>query len=273
MVGGTQCLSFLRFHLFTFSHNQPNEDAPMEQPGADALHAGAGEIEIPNIVGQEYHMIGLLTDRQRLGVRVPAMNDDTAALARAAAAGDADALSTLLARIGPMVERSLHISPIWQTVLEPSDVMQISYLEAFLQIRRYDPARGASFQTWLQRIAENNLRDAIRGLQRQKQLQPADRIQPSSMEDSLAGLYNLLEADSATPSRNLRKQEASQRLQRTVDALPPRYRDVVRLYDLEGQSIEEVARRIGRSAGAIHMLRARAHDRLRELMAMQSMSA
>lgn len=245
----------------------------MEQPGADALHAGAGEIEIPNIVGQEYHMIGLLTDRQRLGVRVPAMNDDTAALARAAAAGDADALSTLLARIGPMVERSLHISPIWQTVLEPSDVMQISYLEAFLQIRRYDPARGASFQTWLQRIAENNLRDAIRGLQRQKQLQPADRIQPSSMEDSLAGLYNLLEADSATPSRNLRKQEASQRLQRTVDALPPRYRDVVRLYDLEGQSIEEVARRIGRSAGAIHMLRARAHDRLRELMAMQSMSA
>lgn len=201
------------------------------------------------------------------------MNDDTAALARAAAAGDADALSTLLARIGPMVERSLHISPIWQTVLEPSDVMQISYLEAFLQIRRYDPARGASFQTWLQRIAENNLRDAIRGLQRQKQLQPADRIQPSSMEDSLAGLYNLLEADSATPSRNLRKQEASQRLQRTVDALPPRYRDVVRLYDLEGQSIEEVARRIGRSAGAIHMLRARAHDRLRELMAMQSMSA
>ena len=201
------------------------------------------------------------------------MNDENAALARAAAGGDGDALSTLLARVGPLVERSLHISPVWQAALEPSDVMQITYLEAFLQIRRYDPERGASFQTWLQRIAENNLRDAIRGLQRQKQPQPADRIQPSTMEDSLVGLYNLLEADSATPSRNLRKEEASQRLQRTVDALPPRYRDVVRMYDLEGLPIEEVARRIGRSPGAIHMLRARAHDRLREMMAMQSLSA
>jgi RNA polymerase sigma-70 factor (ECF subfamily) len=184
-------------------------------------------------------------------------------LVRAAVSGDGDALSALLVRHGPAVERSLQISPVWRAVLEPADVMQVTYLEAFLQIRRFDPNRGARFDAWLRRIAENNLRDALRGLERQKQPQPANRVRPSRLEDSLVGLYNLLGADSATPSRRMRDAETCERLEQAIRSLPERYQQVVRLYDLECLSIEEVATRTGRSAGAVHMLRARAHDRLR----------
>lgn len=184
-------------------------------------------------------------------------------LIKAAVAGDADALARLLQRHGPSVERGLRIGVTWRAALEAADVMQVTYLEAFLQIRNFDPSRGTPFEQWLRRIAENNLRDAIRGLQRQKQPQPADRVHAPRGEDSLIGLYNLLGSDSATPSRQLRAEEASRQLAEALGALPARYQEVVRLYDLEGRSIDEVAQATQRSPGAVHMLRARAHERLR----------
>lgn len=183
-------------------------------------------------------------------------------LIQAARTGDADALSELLSRHGPAIERTLQINDIWRGMLEPADVMQVTYLEAFLHIRSFDPERGTPFRAWLNHIAANNLRDAIRGLERAKKPQPRDRIRPPVVDDSLVGLYELLGADSLTPSRQVGRQDACRMLERAIAGLPPRYEQVIRLYDLEGLPIEEVARRVGRSAGAIHMLRSRAHERL-----------
>lgn len=180
--------------------------------------------------------------------------------------GDAEAISKLLRQHGPAVERSLQIGKAWQGVLEPADVMQVTYLEAFLRIGSFDPQRASSFEAWLRQIANNNLKDAIRGLERQKQPQPRDRIRPGRYEDSLVGLYNLLGTTSATPSRHVRQNEICKALEQAIDALPARYGRVIRLYDLEGQPVSEIAEELGKSAGAVHMLRARAHDRLRELL-------
>lgn len=191
------------------------------------------------------------------------MSSSEGEIVGAAVRGDAAALSRLLEQFGPEIERGLDINPLLRTVIEPADVMQVTYLEAFLQIHQFDPERGSSFAGWLRRIAENNLRDAIRALERQKQPPPRQRIRPANREESLAGLFDLLDADSATPSRRLRHAEACEELNRAVEALPDRYREVVQLYDLEGRSIEELAQRTGRSPGALYMLRARAHDRLR----------
>jgi DNA-directed RNA polymerase specialized sigma24 family protein len=38
------------------------------------------------------------------------------------------------------------------------------------------------------------------------------------------------------------------------------------MWDLEGHSVEEVAASLGRSPGAVYMLRARAHRQLAEIM-------
>jgi DNA-directed RNA polymerase specialized sigma24 family protein len=38
------------------------------------------------------------------------------------------------------------------------------------------------------------------------------------------------------------------------------------MYDLEGRPVQEVAQALGRSPGAVYMLRARAHRRLSEIM-------
>jgi RNA polymerase sigma-70 factor, ECF subfamily len=80
----------------------------------------------------------------------------------------------------------------------------------------------------------------------------------------------MLGATSLTPSRVVAKEEAGTFLEAALKGLPPDYEKVVRLYDLEGRSIAEVAAALGRSEGATWMVRARAHDRLRESMGGES---
>lgn len=194
-------------------------------------------------------------------------NSSQQELVAEAVGGDGDALSALLARFGPSVEQGLRIGRQWQNVIDGSDVMQVTYLEAFLQIQSFRPDNADSFEAWLRRIAENNLRDAIRGLERQKQLPPSRRIHDSAArEESYVGLYEQLAATSSTPSRTVGRQDVRRLIESAIDKLPPDYSRTVRMYDLEGRSIGEVAEAMGRSTGAVHMMRVRAHERLAELL-------
>jgi RNA polymerase sigma-70 factor (ECF subfamily) len=187
-------------------------------------------------------------------------------LVGSAVEGDADALSELLARHGPRIQDELKIGRLFQSSLDPGDVMQVTYLEAFLQIRRFRPEQASSFGSWLQRIAENNLRDAIRGLERQKQPPPGRRVSNEATTDSFVGLYDQLASPSSTPSRKMARKDIHRMLQAAIERLPADYAATIRLYDLEGRTIEELCTAMGRSAGAVHMLRARAHQRLAELL-------
>ena len=60
--------------------------------------------------------------------------------------------------------------------------------------------------------------------------------------------------------------EELERMRRALAEMPSSYRDVLEQVDLGGASVREVAEQSGRTAGAVHMLRARALERLRELM-------
>jgi RNA polymerase sigma factor (sigma-70 family) len=182
-----------------------------------------------------------------------------------AVTGDKDALGALLECYGPGIEAGLVISPIWQGALDASDVIQVTYLEAFQQIRSFDAARAEAFPTWLRRMAENNLRDAIRSLEAKKNPSPRLQLDAYGGDSSLA-LFDVLTSGDGTPSKIVRVDEARLRLTDALRCLPSDYARTVQLYDLEGQSIDEVCAALGRSSGAVYMLRSRAHDRLRELL-------
>ena len=185
-------------------------------------------------------------------------------LLRRATAGEPDALSALLEVHGPSIERELRIGRQWRAVLSTEDVMQVTYLEAFMLVERFAPRSGGSFRGWLRQIAENNLRDAIRALQRVKRPPPTKRVHTREMDDSYMDLLDLVGGTASTPSRGAARNEARQILEGAVRALPSEYQQVVRQVDLGGRSAGEVADLMGRSRGAVHMLRCRAHDRLRE---------
>jgi len=186
-----------------------------------------------------------------------------------AVGGDADALGELLEHFGPQVGAALRVGRRWQSMIDIGDVMQVTYLEAFLQIGRFDVARSGSFLRWLRTIAANNLRDAIRGLGGRDRPPIELRLSapaPRSIEDSASEFVEQLGYTTTTPSRIARRDEAGRILLAAMDRLPSDYREVVRRYDLDGMPIGDVASSIGRSAGAVHMLRARAHARLKELL-------
>lgn len=196
------------------------------------------------------------------------MGEPESALFEQAASGDAAALRTLLERHWATVwsEIAGQIGRTWQALIDADDVMQVTYIEAFLQIGALQARDAAGFLGWLRRIAQNNLRDAIKELERKKRPSPARQLHAAADDDSAAALIELLGAESATPSRQVAAGEARGMLREALDCLPPDYAKGVRLYDLENRDIGEVASALGRSPGAVHMLRARAHDHLRELL-------
>lgn len=192
------------------------------------------------------------------------MVDEHERLSRAVA-GDEDALAELLAEhAGPLRARiEPQVPTRFRSVLEVDDVLQITYLEAFLRIGGFTNNGPAAFHSWLCRAAENNLRDAIRELERQKRPQPQNRIALGG-DQSMCLLLEEIGATTTTPSRNAAAGEMKGAVDRALAALPDDYALVIRQYDLEGRSAGEVAAALGRSEGAIFMLRARAHERLRE---------
>ncbi|MBL9121475.1 MAG: sigma-70 family RNA polymerase sigma factor [Phycisphaerae bacterium] len=195
-------------------------------------------------------------------------SQEDASLVAAAVGGDLEALSELLAHVGPAVEAGLSIHRRWRGLLDPSDVMQVTYLEAFLAIRSFDKRSPGHFQAWLRRLAENNLQDAIRALSRRKRSAGPPPLSVTTMasSDSREVLLATLIATSSTPSRPVRRDEAFTRLEAAIARLPADYATVIRAHDLQGASIDAVAEQLGRSVGAIHMLRARALQRLADLL-------
>ncbi len=189
-------------------------------------------------------------------------------LAERAIAGEQAALVALLNEHGPLVRYGLSdkLSPQWQSQLDVDDVMQVTYLEAFLRIATFQFRGEGSFRAWLSQIARNNLQDAIRGLESAKRQPPGQRIGENTGQDSSAMLLDELLQTTSTPSRHLAADEVRDVIRSAVEQLPADYAEVVERYDLRGQTAAEVATALGRSAGAIFMLRARALDRLREVL-------
>lgn len=192
------------------------------------------------------------------------------ALLTAAAGGDADALAELLRCHGPEVRPRLHIAAVWRAELDPADVMQVTYLEAFLRIRQLEARTAEGFVAWLAQLAQHNLQDAIKELERQKRPDPRRRVVRPASPDPDSSALDGLGATTQTPSRNAARHESEQALEAALAQLPPTYAQVVRLHDLEGRPVIEVAAALGRSPGAVYMLRARALERLHELLGSES---
>ena len=193
-------------------------------------------------------------------------------LVRRAVRGDPEALTELLEREGPIVRQRIEhkIGVAWRSVLDADDVMQVSYMEAFLQIARFQPGGDGAFRAWLSQVAENNLRDAIKSLERAKRPDPRRRVHGPPGEESFVALVELLGVTNSTPSQHAARGEFKSAIDHALSRMPPDYSRVITLYDLEGRPATEVAAVMGRSSGAVFMLRARAHDKLRELLGSSS---
>jgi RNA polymerase sigma factor (sigma-70 family) len=184
-----------------------------------------------------------------------------------AIAGDSRALADLLTRDGLNARAALYnaIPVKWQSLLSLDDVMQQAYAEAVVSFSRFEPRGPGSFAAWLTNLARCTLIDAIRMLEADKRGGDRKRIQPNS-DDSCSNLFDMLAQTMGTPSRFAARHEAAAAIRHAIDQLQGPQKQVVEMYDLMGKPVAEVAAALGRSEGAVYLLRVRAHRRLAELM-------
>jgi RNA polymerase sigma-70 factor (ECF subfamily) len=153
---------------------------------------------------------------------------------------------------------------------DPSDLVQQTLLEAFRDFAGFNGAHESELLAWLRQILAHNLYNEARhqGAQRR------DAARQVSLEEVQAGLDRssvtlgrCLAAKVASPSQSAGEREAVVQLADTLARLPKDYQTVLLLRVFEGLPAEEVAERMGRTAGAVRMLQLRALTALREMMA------
>ena len=115
------------------------------------------------------------------------------------------------------------------------DITQEAFLRAYRAISRF---RGeASFYSWLYRITLNL---CLNYLRRQPKASSVAADAPTAQSDV-----------SADPSALLEDRERERLVRGAIDALPPHYRVVVVLRDLEGLSYQEIANVLSIPVGTV----------------------
>jgi len=160
-----------------------------------------------------------------------------------------------------------------QSVIDAEDVLQQAYMDAFRDIRHFEPKSDRAFYRWLEAIAQHRLLDTIRAHRSKKR--GGDRRQVGSDSPDLGGpmvdLFDVIATELPTPSRNVAREEGVQALLQQVAGLVPEHQEVVRLYHLEGLDLDAVARRTGRTPSGVRGILYRAHQKLRDGMGESSL--
>ncbi len=139
------------------------------------------------------------------------------------------------------------------------DAVQEAFVSAFQKLYTY---RGGSFKSWLLRIVTNACYDEFRR-QKRKPTTPLDIYTDDGDEIESP---SWLEDQSDSPEKQLETLELEQAIQRCIQALPPDFRIVVVLTELEGLSYKEAAKVIKKPLGTVKSRLARARSRLQECL-------
>ena len=180
---------------------------------------------------------------------------DELTLVQAAKSGDVSAFEELVRRYDRNVFRiAQHIT---QNREDAEDVVQDAFLKAYSNLAQF---QGQSkFYTWLVRIAVN---EALMKLSRRRPERTVSLDEEvKTEEDSLPREV----ADwSPNPEQQYSQAELREILSKTIQGLPPGFRTVFVLRDVEGLSTEETADALDLSIPAVKSRLLRARLQLRE---------
>ena len=132
---------------------------------------------------------------------------------------------------------------------DAQDVVQDAYIRAFKGFHRF---RGVNARAWFLTITRNTAYGWLNCHAADEKLIPYD-------EEKHAEIIIMNE-----PEHDLVSEERKERLQIALERLPPEFREVIVLYELEGLSYKELAATLGIPVGTVMSRLSRARQRLRE---------
>ncbi len=164
--------------------------------------------------------------------------------AKAARSGDEEAFSYLVRRYSGGLHRT--VARVLSDETEAWDVVQMTYLKAWQQIKKYDSRW--SFTTWLYRIGTNLAIDVMRSRKSR------ERTHHAGAEHRLR-----IVGESVPTSERVERQEISSVIHQLLVVLSPQQRSAFVLREVEGHDTAEVATMLGCSATTVrnHIFQAR----------------
>lgn len=182
-------------------------------------------------------------------------------LLRRMGAGDQEAFRTIYQRCqGPIYRFALHMTG--NTFLA-EDVTQEVFMTLIQERARFDPSRG-TLSAYLFGMGRNLL---LRRLDREQVYVPFlehGRENGSGSGERKNGAHAVL----VMPPNDILRSEMIERVRQAVSSLPPSYREVVVLCDLQEMSYDEAARvmecAVGTVRSRLHRARALLTEKLRE---------
>jgi RNA polymerase sigma-70 factor (ECF subfamily) len=160
----------------------------------------------------------------------------------------------------------LQLDPRWQAKLDPSDVVQQTLLQAYQARDQFRGQSAAELAAWLRQILARVLANVARDLGRDKRDVGRERSLEAALEESSARLEGWLAAEQSSPSESVERHERLLRLAEALAQLPKDQREAVTLHHLQGWSLAELAKHLGRSEAAVAGLLHRGFKKLRELL-------
>ena len=112
---------------------------------------------------------------------------------------------------------------------DADDVLQEAFVKVFQNLGGL--SRPEAFFPWARRILINTALDHIRRRRRGQEFE----VEVENLEETPH------EEGTEAPDRRVEQREFFRRLERVLDRLPPRQREIVVLHDVEGLSTEEIA--------------------------------
>jgi RNA polymerase sigma-70 factor (ECF subfamily) len=181
------------------------------------------------------------------------------ALIKAAQRGDLEAFNLLVLRYQNL------LFGIALRLLNDEDVAADAVQEALISaFRRFHTFRGDSLRSWLARVVVNACYDEMRKKRRQHSV-PLE--QHNAEGDEIETSYWLVDTQ-ADPELQYESSELEAAIQKCLDKLPPIYRLMLVLVDIEGLSYEEAALAAGVPVGTVKSRLARARLQMQKSLQM-----
>jgi RNA polymerase sigma-70 factor (ECF subfamily) len=181
---------------------------------------------------------------------------DEPALIDAAQRGELDAFNRLVLQY-----QELAFSVAMRVMGEEAaaaDATQEAFISAYRSLAGY---RGGSFRSWLLRIVTNSCYDELRRRKRRPAVSLEALVEDTEIEGSV-GTSDPAE----NPEVAAQRHELIDAIQDCLTGLPPEFRIVAVLVDVQGLDYEEAAQSIGKPLGTVKSRLARARAKLRDCL-------
>ena len=197
-------------------------------------------------------------------MEIPALSDEV--LVIRAREGNRDAFGALVLRY--QAQAIIIAQSILRNLELAKDASQNAFAKAYFGLGRF--REEARFKTWLFKIVVNEAKDVYRK-EKSRGLFKFWSAQETE-EHETESILELVPSSEQSPREAFETREAKERLERAIDELPEREREVFVLRHLNGLSLSEVAETLGIAVGTVKAHLAHGNKKLKAILLVPAQS-